>query len=235
MTQNKDRRKSRNAQHQPKNIPTVKAEVTNPKEVQSTQDQQEKTPDKQALRKGLLHGVDRASRYALFLTAVLLVLNILTLLHLKSESRLTNRAWIGLNTARHEQLVSGQIIRTQLDFINTGKTPAIAATVHYTLCWRPKEFDMHTWIAAHEQETWENAANRGPIAPNASFSLLAASDEPITESLTADILSGKTIVYVFGTISYNDIFYRPHQTKFCSVIRPSTERMQPYHEYNYMD
>jgi hypothetical protein len=44
----------------------------------------------------------------------------------------------------------------------------------------------------------------------------------MTEKRIGDIASGKETIYMWGTMRYEDVFNRPHYSKFCMFGEPRT-------------
>jgi hypothetical protein len=73
------------------------------------------------------------------------------------------------------------------------------------------------------------------IQPNMQLSL---STNPMPSLTASDIdifRSGKRIVYLFGKITYEDVFERPHSTTFCMSLAPSLDTFVSCETYNEAD
>jgi hypothetical protein len=141
--------------------------------------------------------------------------------------RTDERAWVG---ARFEVAVDPQsrLIRVGLINGNVGKTYARQVSIfhlsHVVVGSKPMtniaEY-LKTYLKTHP---WEQSARAIAIAPGAYYE--AINTRQPTPSYFRLIMDGKRTIYVFGYVSYLDIFGQSHTTKFCAALRPDIARQQ---------
>lgn len=154
------------------------------------------------------------------------------LTHIQDASHLEQRAWVGVRAGRFpsEEIPSS----IGLEFSNTGQTPANDITIFGNVCIKPSNFEMKPYVVQYIEEAWHDAASRGSLAPNASFSMLFPMPNEMTDAGIKEIRAGRGIIYVFGKILYADIFGEAHDTLFCYRWYPTTKQLGAYHQCNYM-
>ena len=144
--------------------------------------------------------------------------------------RLEQRAWVGVKHMRwRREFKKGEKLEAVISVENTGRTPALdvivkkgSGTVYPTkkILSRPVRGETALIV----------------IAPNNSFASLRTVSEGLTETDIRLLKSGERSVYVYGTITYLDIFKRTHKTGFCGFY---TEDAFPALEFcrtmNYME
>jgi len=174
-------------------------------------------------------------RCALFVAVAALAVNCLVFAHIKKDSRLQHRAWLGVEKALHKPITAGEKIECELHFTNTGNTPAINVSAVYTVLSGTKDFDVVSYVESHTGRFDRGIPSRGPVPPNATVLVKALYGEAITEDTAAKVKNGKLVFYVFGDITYDDIFGERHQTRYCFIVDPATAGLRTYKEYNSMD
>lgn len=131
-------------------------------------------------------------------------------------SHLDQRAWVNVGrTIRPSEIKAGvsQVESIGMEFINSGKTQAL---------------DVNTVIAAQTLLTnipfsplykGEARDSRTNLRPGVPFSVKVPNVTLRQEQIDA-IRNGTLIFYVYGEISYEDIFANHHCTKFCLSFSP---------------
>lgn len=123
--------------------------------------------------------------------------------------RLEQRAWVGVKRMTWKgELKKGEKLEAVILVENTGRTPALdvivkkgSGTLYPTkkLLSLPVRGEMVMIV----------------IAPNNRFPSLRTISEGLSEADIRLLKSGERPVYVYGTITYLDIFKRTHKTGFC--------------------
>jgi hypothetical protein len=158
------------------------------------------------------------------------------LTHIEQASHLEQRAWVGLSRSTHKPIEPNEPIQGEFRFSNTGKTPATIISAGRTVCLRPPGFNIESIADIKETKEWmEDARSQGPLSPNAFIVLDFATSKKVDAPLKEQLEKGEICVYVIGRILYRDIFDRKHETRFCRIVDPKTERMIIAYQYNYMD
>jgi hypothetical protein len=133
--------------------------------------------------------------------------------HSIESSRLDQRAWVGPVDIVVSKLELGSPMELKVIIENSGKTPALNTTIFVRAKTLMKESDF---IAAYET-TDKNRSNY-VIQPGVKTHVILDMQEKIIQSHVDILKSGDEILYVYGKLSYDDIFNRSHETTFCSYL-----------------
>jgi len=124
----------------------------------------------------------------------------------------------GQNTARHElrayiscvsgnmSLIADTALRAEVEFRNTGRTPAHNVRLAITGAISPAS-------QIPEFVDPEFVPHRQPIAPNAHWTV-GHEFHGLTKDDIQDVVSDKKLVYVWGRAEYTDIFTQPRSLRF---------------------
>jgi len=134
------------------------------------------------------------------------------------QNRLDQRAWIGIEDVKAPDAISaGPPIVFAVNIKNSGKTPALNLKM-FTIIGRAYPPDELNDLDFQAADTGSNYAHApGTMMPGTFAHVLVQTEHPMTETRVADIRSGKEVIYIWGTIRYEDIFQHQHATKFCVV------------------
>jgi hypothetical protein len=132
-----------------------------------------------------------------------------TVEHARDTSKLELRPYVGITSAKALQLTTNNQNIAALTIENVGKTPAI---------------NVCTWfgsVGVNAGETFdfdlaEKPANlkRFTSPPNGKFILNIKANGLLSEEDIRKIRDGRTVLFVFGTIDYTDVFGDPHTTTY---------------------
>lgn len=131
----------------------------------------------------------------------------------RKAMELDQRAWLGIASVVPLQLEHPQIgIRLQ----NFGKTPAlhIVERAQWKVVSSGDVFDPSVLV----EQTKPVSALR-VLAPGIPANIGQQLDAPNLQQ-TADIASGKSVFYIFGSMTYEDIFQHEHFLHFCLKFNP---------------
>ena len=233
MDKKDSRRKKANRKQKTKQTPDITGKRTEQQNVATTVEEGINDDKQEPTRKPSIY----FDRCVLLVAVAALVVNFFVFLHIKKDSRLQHRAWMGLEKGLHQPIAAGAKIECRLRFTNTGKTPAIIVSAVYTVKAVSKNeiFDVVSYVNSHTGRVNYGIPSRGAIPPNATILIKALSEKEITEDAAAQVKNGKLVVYVFGDITYDDIFGERHQTRYCLIVEPATPDLRAYKEYNSMD
>jgi len=123
--------------------------------------------------------------------------------------RLDQRAWLGVKEMTFRGDVKpGSPLFAAIQVENSGKTPALEVGIMHTLTFAEPSKDRLTVLP--------KVGNFGKIsiAPGAMYIAIQMFSTRLTASEIEKLNTTKP--YVFGRISYKDIFFREHETWFCS-------------------
>ncbi|MGO9095299.1 MAG: hypothetical protein ACLQGV_08750 [Bryobacteraceae bacterium] len=126
-------------------------------------------------------------------------------------SRRDQRAWLTVRAVSMEApLRIGEKPRATVEVANSGKTPAVDATIAGTVLSRRRLAD------ALSGATTGHAPSRAVIGPDATLKVTLEASEAVTHKEQIDaVASGPWLLYATGRIVYRDIFHDEHVTEFC--------------------
>lgn len=147
------------------------------------------------------------------------------------QFQLEQRAWVGaVDLPRPKDLAAGKKPSLEAIVTNTGKTPALDVTdsISGHAFLRGQAF-----VPIKTQPTINSVLSVGVIQPGQQVSLWTS---PTFQTLTKDKINGLrsegTILYVYGEISYKDVFGKVHHTHFCGFLRPDLTGFNACQSYN---
>ena len=136
----------------------------------------------------------------------------------RQSLRLDQRAWVTVNLLPSGLPEANKPFILRLRIINTGKTFARSVKIRSIIRAFPKDqpapdFDA---IEAAEQKKGQSIAL---LPPNATYGSETTSGNPLASELADRVRSGETRIFVFGKVTYTDVFDYQHWTTFCSVMK----------------
>lgn len=145
----------------------------------------------------------------------------------QAQMRLDQRAWVGISAVDPGVFSETTGFPVVIVFTNSGKTPAMHVTSSqgFGLSPVPVPGPPPMRIQELEQFPGPDIAPQGKLTKNLAsldtkITALPAQIEGTNEIISnfASINDGRLILYYFGTITYDDIFGRPHRTNYCIVF-----------------
>jgi hypothetical protein len=135
-------------------------------------------------------------------------------------SKLDQRAWVGMAPL---QLVDSVLNEKQLDFTfaytNTGKSPAIDVIP----CSKAAIIPTQSWREAYDRafkplpiDDCISPVGPSPLMPSGIGVIRLT--VPNTPGDSVLIAKKQALVYVYGSIKYNDVFGKPHEITFCTLM-----------------
>lgn len=122
------------------------------------------------------------------------------------------RAWVGVKSLSMRGAVKpGSELFAVIQVENTGKTPALEVTINHALTFRKPTKESLTGFPKI------GTFGRIVIAPNGTYLAVQMFGGKLSQTEIEKL--NKDIPYVFGTISYRDVFGGEHQTWFCAFYR----------------
>jgi hypothetical protein len=142
--------------------------------------------------------------------------------------RLQQRAWVFVTDIRAGDLLPGKPVSISMGFKNTGKTPARNVQIATQVDPLPR---------GHAPEPrLDKAYNRGIIPPEGSVFVNIGNGRSHTQPLTQEelqaIASGDLVVWVYGTLTYDDVFEVRQATMFCYRLQPDGRTFAVAEIYN---
>jgi hypothetical protein len=138
-------------------------------------------------------------------------------------ARTEQRAWVGIEDVKVTETSEGSPIGVTVWVRNTGKTPALNLK-NVTIIGRaypPDELSDTDFRLVDDGVDF--ARMPGTLMPGAPVSVPVHTVYPMTAQRLDDIKSGREVLYVWGTIRYEDVFKRTHSTKFCVFAVPNVD------------
>jgi hypothetical protein len=132
----------------------------------------------------------------------------------RATSHLDQRAWVATTgiTEAHEV---GKRVITTVAVKNSGRTFAkeVCIDAHRRALPRGSEPDLNYAPSAAVKSV-------GLMAPDTEYASIGIGDSDVREEDFEPIRTGEKRLFVFGTITYVDVFHCRHWTKFCLVLNP---------------
>lgn len=151
----------------------------------------------------------------------------------ESRSRLDQRAWMGIESISGKPEVDKPFI-ISIKFKNSGDSPAKNAKIQ---TWNqidksdiPPRFDV-------VGQRIKGMDSTGIVAPGGHVisSIKVYSGEPITKTVFDSINNGERSVFVFGMLTYDDIFGQHHWITYCYCLTPGGDKYIAYKKHNDTD
>jgi hypothetical protein len=150
-------------------------------------------------------------------------------IHLVQEAmHLEQRAWVFVTETRASELQVGKPLSITIGFKNTGRTPARNVQIAAHLEPLPK--------GQIPDPKLDKTQSRGVIPPNGTLFVTMSSGrkhaEGVTEQGLEAITSGELVIWVYGTVTYDDIFETRQATMFCYMLHPDGKTFAAAEVYN---
>jgi hypothetical protein len=143
----------------------------------------------------------------------------------RENFRLDQRPWLGV-LEMDTTIPSRETTRVKLEFVNSGKTPALNQHMGWEAeCWPVGQKPKINYT--------EDIKNQGAIIlPNQHFFAISQTTALCSEKNFALFKQGEALLTILGTIWYKDEFTTSHTTEFCLYLRlsKSEARKQPTEE-----
>lgn len=141
---------------------------------------------------------------------------------------LEQRAWVFVTETRASELQIGHPLSITIGFKNTGRTPA--RNVQVAACLEPLPKGQAP------DPNLDKTQSRGVIPPNGTISVTISTGrghaEGVTEQGLKAIASGELVIWIYGTITYDDIFSTRQATMFCYMLHPDGKTFIAAEVYN---
>lgn len=131
---------------------------------------------------------------------------------MRDTRELENRAWVGVKQADMVDLPKGGV-QFNVTYVNGGNSPAVCSievTGGYRDSSPPDQYDFGKMPFQ---------GSKIAIFPNSEYVSIAAI---LSEAPRVDMVNREHAYYIWGKLSYADIFSRPHTTRFCLRFQASS-------------
>ena len=144
--------------------------------------------------------------------------------------QIDQRAWLGVTeVAAAPQLREGVIFNPTVYAVNSGKTPAL--NVVKIAGW--KKIPASEQIDCAYEVSTRKPIDQGVIQPNARRELSPEFSETLSKDVADELTTGTFRFYMFGKLSYDDIFRCRHETTFCMRLDTAGHAaFSPFGPYN---
>jgi hypothetical protein len=132
-----------------------------------------------------------------------------------NQFRLEQRAWVGPVGVVQPELKETNAFSISTVIGNSGKTPALKFENKYS--WT---IMLNTGVFNPTYANTQGVPSSGTIFPNGQLMLISV-PVPLTKQYLDLVTSGQAVLYVYGELTYNDVFNRTHHTHFCSFYDKS--------------
>lgn len=146
-----------------------------------------------------------------------------------NQNRLNQRAWVGPTSVDDFAIQDGKPIAIKVRITNSGKTPALHCTGVIrakTVPAKDKFVPTYPVGSTSEDESIE------VIQPGMTIPLETGPSPPMNTTTINSFNAGTYNLYVFGKISYVDVFGTPHATHYCFVLNPDLRGLSGCNTYN---
>jgi hypothetical protein len=126
--------------------------------------------------------------------------------HAKESAQTELRAYVGLHEAKLTKLTAGGHAKVLLQFKNSGRTPA-----HKVTAWTKYKYDAVPEGIARKSL---KPTSRSSIGPDGVISRVVELERALTSADLRLIRAGGAAIYVYGEVTYEDVFGQPHTTPF---------------------
>lgn len=144
-------------------------------------------------------------------------------------SRLDQRAWLGVVSGTELSIQENNPVMFQFVVTNSGKSPALASTKIMAKSFRGSEFVPEY---PPSPEDLPHYGGVGLVMPGMQIPLTTQRTNPVTREAIEELRTGHMVLYIYGEITYKDIFNQPHYTHFCVFVHPTLDRVSFCKTYN---
>lgn len=133
------------------------------------------------------------------------------------------RAWIGVQQTQLASFEPGKPVSAIIILDNTGKSPARHITYTSTMQILPTGSSPPFGLDIPDA-TWTGITS---IAPQVGYRLQVVTNSILSQELRDLIEHNDRVIWVWGTLQYEDIFNQSHLTEFCAYSLDVTSNHQP--------
>jgi hypothetical protein len=141
--------------------------------------------------------------------------------------QIDQRAWVGIDVVKMQDLKAGQPFFTSVRYKNTGKTFALNCRIASAITMSKVTISSADDIKKDNQ-SYRFAPGKGTLYPGANnFIPFPGGNVVIIDQAIIDkIAAGELIIYIVGEIHYDDIFGDHHVTQFFKRYVPEANAFE---------
>jgi hypothetical protein len=144
------------------------------------------------------------------------------------RDRRDQRAWVGPIGFLKRDVKVGEMPSWGARIKNTGKTPALGIKV--LIMGKPLS-QGEQFVPTYTVPIGRNVSV-AVLQPGMDVKIWTVPEGKLTEDAADAVMNGVVIMYVYGEVSYDDIFGCRHYTTFCSFMTPDMKSMNSCNTYN---
>lgn len=144
------------------------------------------------------------------------------------NAQLDQRAWIGIDNIEIPRM--GEVFEINVRFRNTGKTPATKVSYMAARDGVKKGERLSITYPPNKKPS-----SQGLVPPNGAFHAVyppRQGEPPVDQSFFNFIASEEVTIYVYGKLTYSDIFSCGHWLTFCYRLEPNAKGWAACVNYN---
>jgi hypothetical protein len=146
----------------------------------------------------------------------------------RNALRLERRAWVGADQALKPFVQAGRPVAVSVQIVNTGQSPGLRVESNNRLvpvelgqAFKPEFPDLPT------------RPSSPALLPGMRTTATVVSNWTVTDARLSAIKDGKLTVYLYGRITYRDIFNQPREGGYCMTITRDLSGLQFCDDHNY--
>jgi len=149
-----------------------------------------------------------------------------------AQNQLDQRAWVAVIGVTMDAPEVGKKINGSVTWMNSGKTFARKVKPLCHVAFFPELLTSEDVLREKAVKSPASTpVSIGVLTPNAQYKTLIDSTQPVNEVDKTNI-SGSWYTYIWGELTYDDIFKQPHTTVFCSYRQGGTGDFLQCHFHN---
>jgi hypothetical protein len=153
----------------------------------------------------------------------------------KETASLDQRAWVApVEFSMVSEPSAGHPIKTKVVIKNTGKTFAKSCFVKVFCEGHPQDEPERNPCEMIGDRDANGNGSMLTLAPNAEY-IVYVESEILEETHVANLKDGKMTFYIYGRITYNDVFNCDHWTDFAVSLNYNNRNFEALSQCNYAD
>ncbi len=148
----------------------------------------------------------------------------------------SERAYVHMTPYLAKPPTVGEKIQCLVVITNPGHSPAFDMVATSVFAPVPASFSVQdAYNIAHAFPLEPQKVSVTTLASGQSMEQHADGPLALTQPQVDEITEGKTLIYLFATASYKDVFNQPHHTEICGFFQPASKSFGNCHEHNKSD
>lgn len=153
----------------------------------------------------------------------------------KDQLAVNQRAWVGLKELRKFVLEPGKQIQANVVFYNSGKSIALKASSSVSMVRDQNNVSLDEIILAAKAESLKLQHSNMSLFPDTETFVQVSTRDALDQTQVRLIREKKTLLYIVGSFSYQDVFKNSHATSICLRYSPPDNGFNHCDKYNEAD